>query len=78
MAHPYHNFGNNNINDFKLKDCISKGIVLLLPSGRTSRDKSIIDVLIFGIGYVLHHPATNIAILLCPVKYFRDMLIVKF
>jgi len=26
---------------------------------RTSREKSIIDVLIFGNGHVLHHPLTN-------------------
>jgi hypothetical protein len=29
-------------------------------SGRTSREKSIIDVLIFGIGHFLHHPPTSL------------------
>jgi hypothetical protein len=36
MAHPYHDFVNYNINDFNLKDCISKGIAFLLTSGRTA------------------------------------------
>jgi hypothetical protein len=32
----------------------------LLSTGRTSREKSIIDVLIFGNGYVLHHSPTSL------------------
>jgi hypothetical protein len=31
-------------------------------TGRTSREKSIIDVLIFGNGHVLHHPPTKRAV----------------
>ncbi|MCK7513930.1 MAG: hypothetical protein MZV70_64535 [Desulfobacterales bacterium] len=44
---------------YGLKSRIFVEVDALLTRGRTSRDKSIIDVLIFGIGHVLHHPPTS-------------------
>jgi hypothetical protein len=44
--------------DCRLKCCIKNGNSKGNSTGRKSRDKSIIDVLIFGNGHVLHDPPT--------------------
>jgi len=46
----YHSF-----NDYVLYSTTPSEDFALRLSGRTAREKSIIDVLIFGIGDVLHH-----------------------
>jgi hypothetical protein len=43
---------------YVLKSCVFIEVGWLRISGRTSRDKSIIDVLIFRNGHVLHHSPT--------------------
>ena len=45
--------------EYRLKQSMSGIITGRSLTGRTSRDKSIIDVLIFGNGHVLHHPLTK-------------------
>jgi hypothetical protein len=45
--------------DLRLKQSMSQKIVQYLTTGRTSRDKSIIDDLIFGIGHVLYYSPTT-------------------